>query len=443
MTRKEIFRRYLLFAGAVFVNAVGISIITKALLGTSSISSVPFVLSLFTPFSMGVYTIAWNTLFVLIEMTMMSREEIRRCKFELFIQIPISIGFGFFIDMAMLALSWLAPATYLAKVVTLLVGCLVLGIGVSWEVKANVAMVAGEYLVHVISNFVKREFGYVKVAVDCTFVATATLLSFIFMGHLEGVREGTLISALIIGPISHWVYPLWRVFDRWLVCGKEDELEGTQEAAGKRQPVIITITREFGSGGRLLGKALADALGIKFYDKELITMVAEDSRRSERYVEDNEQRLSSNALLNLILQDYESPMERSLSSYDALFVSQSRVIRQLARKESCVIVGRCADYILKDFPTRSIIKVFCYTNADDARKRCVEIYHDNPESITDRIQEANRARIAHYQHYTGRKWGDAHYYDIMVNTGTLPVDTACKMISGIYRERLEAVAESQ
>lgn len=432
MSKKEIFRRYVLFVFSVFVNAVGISVITKALLGTSAISSVPFVLSLFTPLSMGLYTIIWNILFVLLEMTMMKRREIRERHFELISQIPIGMCLGIFIDIAMHGLWWLVPAGYWFQIVTLLIGCVVLGLGISLEVKASVSMVAGEYLVQVISRFVHKDFGYVKVFFDITMVIMAAALSFLFLHHLNGVREGTLISALLVGPISHWFYPHWRMFDHWLLCKPQQEIP---EDSANNCPQVITITREYGSGGRLLGKALAETLGIKFYDKELISMVAQDSRKSEQYVKDNEQRLSSGTLFDLILQDYEAPLERSLSSYDALFVSQSRVIRTIARREPCVIVGRCADYILNDFPQSSLIKIFCYTNLSDAHERCMTAYNDKPDGLDEKIKEANRSRINHYQHYTGRKWGDPHYYDLMINTGTTSIKTACTLIAQLYEER--------
>lgn len=437
MTRKETLRRYLLFGIALFINSLGISIITKAMLGTSSISSVPFVLSLFTPFTMGIYTIVWNILFVFLERPMMTRREVKEHRIEYLSQVPVGICLGVFIDISMTILWWLNPQTYVTQIISLLVGCIVLGIGVSLEVKANVAMAAGEYFVQVISRYVHKEFGFVKVFFDIAMVATAVALSFIFMGHLAGVREGTVISALLVGPVSHFVYPQWRRFDKWLNCGINPAKE---PAALTNQPMVITITREYGSGGRLLGKALADALGVKFYDKELISMVADDLRKSENFVASNEQRLPSSTLLDLILQDYEAPLERSLCSYDALFVSQSRVIRKLAQQEPCVIVGRCADFILSDFPQATQLRIFCYTDIGDASRRCVNAYNEPAANIEARIKEANRSRIAHYQHYTGRKWGDPHYYDLMVNTGTMTVDTACTLVAKLYREKQQHLA---
>lgn len=164
-------------------------------------------------------------------------------------------------------------------------------------------------------------------------------------------------------------------------------------------------------------------------------MVAQESRLPEKYIAENEQRVSSNYLLHVILQDYEAPIEKSLSSADALFVSQSRIVRKIASQEPCVIIGRCADYILRDFPSASIIKVFCYTNLEAACERCTKEYHLQSDNIREEVLRTNRARINHYQHYTNEKWGDPHRYDLMLNTGTLSMETACTLIEQLYKEK--------
>ena len=199
MNKGELSRRYLLFLCAVFINAFSIALITKAMLGTSPISSVPFVLSLFTPWSMGLHTIFFNFLFIILEMLMMKRNEIREKKYELLLQVPITICFGLFIDLSMYALGWVHPEHYVVQVLTLLLGCFILGLGISFEVKADVAMVTGEYLVQVMSRFFHREFGLVKVCFDVTLVIMACILSLLFLPGLEGVREGTVVAALSVG----------------------------------------------------------------------------------------------------------------------------------------------------------------------------------------------------------------------------------------------------
>lgn len=222
MSRQELFRRYFLFICSAFINAFGISVITKAMLGTSAISSLPFVLSLFTPTTMGQYTIVLNVVFILTEMTMMSKSEIAQKRYEIICQLPIGILFGLFIDITMhYLLFWLEPTYYIEQITTLLLGCFILGAGISMAVKAHVAMVSGEYLVQVIAKYVGKDFGLIKVCFDVTLVVIASTLSLIFLSDIQGVREGTVIAALIVGPISHKLLPCWDVFDRWLCPVRE------------------------------------------------------------------------------------------------------------------------------------------------------------------------------------------------------------------------------
>ncbi|MDO4160468.1 MAG: cytidylate kinase family protein [Prevotellaceae bacterium] len=437
MSKRELFRRYFLFFVSVLINAFSVALITKALLGTSPISSIPYVLSLFTPLTMGQYTIYMSLVLILMQMTMMTRQEIIEKKFDLINQIPVCIVFGLFIDISMnVLLSWLSPELYLLKLLSLLVGCFLLGLGISLEVKADVTMVTGEYLVHVISKFTNKEFGFVKVCFDVSLVVIACILSLCFMDGIQGVREGTVAAALLVGPVSHFVYPYWRVLDGWLY----DKAEAVETADTEAHPVVITITREYGSGGHQLGEMLAKRLGIKFYDKSIISMAAKESRYSEQYISENEQRMSSNYLMNIILRDYGAPIEKGLSPSDAIFVAQSRVIRKIAKEESCVIIGRCGDYILKDIPSSSLIKVFCYSDVDDAAKRGVAEYNLDPKTAKTEIESVNRQRINHYQYYTSQKWGEPHNYNIMINTGSMGFETACELVAKIYDEK-KAVEE--
>ena len=201
-------RRYLLFLVALFINAFGIAFITKALLGTSPITSVTYVLSMFTPLTMGQWTILLNLLFMLGELPFMTRQDRKTDRRIFLLQIPVTLFFGLFIDSSMSALFWLAPQTYAAKIVSLFVGCVVLAVGIALEVKVNVAMAAGEYFVRAISRRLRREFGYVKLGFDITLVLLACGLSLAFMHGIYGVREGTVTAALIVGPIVHFITPL-------------------------------------------------------------------------------------------------------------------------------------------------------------------------------------------------------------------------------------------
>lgn len=424
------FRRYCLFAIALFVNAFGIALITKALLGTSPITSVTYVLSMFTPLTIGQWTIALNLLFVVLELPLMTRSELKDDLRMFLLQIPISLCFGTFIDLGMYILFWVEPVWYISHIIYLLIGCFILAAGIALEVKADIAMMAGEYFVRVISKRFHKEFGYVKLGFDTSLVCIACLLSLIFLSGIYGVREGTVIAALVVGPIVHFISPYYQYFDKWI-----NAPQATTIPTSKTEHVIITIAREFGSGGHILGEMIAKDLGIKLYDKEFIHLVAQKSGINESYIVRNEQSIPSFWLKCILAKSSEQSLERSLSSDDVLFVAESKIIQELAEKESCVIVGRCADFVLKDNP--HVIKVFCYSDLDSARKRCAQEYGIPLEKTESEIKRINRNRIAHYEYYTGEKWGEPHHYNLMINTGDIALSVACELIKGIYQNKLK------
>ena len=162
-------KRYIVFLIGLFINSLGVSLITKADLGTSPISSIPYVLSLNFPFTLGQFTIAFSLLLILIQLIILRRN----FKAEHLLQIPVSILFGYFIDLTMVMLFFVDPQSYISSVIYLLVGCLILGFGVYTEVLANVAMLPGESFVRAVSSTWKTEFGTTKVAFDVSLTVIA------------------------------------------------------------------------------------------------------------------------------------------------------------------------------------------------------------------------------------------------------------------------------
>ena len=201
---------------------------------------------------------------------------------------------------------------------------------------------------------------------------------------------------------------------------------------------IITLGREYCTGGRYIAKDVARALGIKLYDKELIRMAAQRSGMNEEYIVRNEQSIPSFWLKCILSRNSEQPLEASLSSDDVLFVAESRIIQEIAERESCIIVGRCADYILKDYP--KVIKIFCYSDVASAVERCTKEYGLKPENAEKEIRSVNRNRIHHYEYYTGERWGEPHHYHLMLNTGSIGLETACALVKGIWARMQEPVA---
>ena len=191
-------KRYIIFLVGLFINAFGVSLITKANLGTSPISSIPYVLSLKFPLTLGNFTIIFSILLILLQVLILRKN----FKPENILQIPVSIAFGYFIDLTMSMLFWLKPEMYALKLSALLVGCIVLGFGVYLEVLADVVMLPGESFVRAVVQTLKTNFGTTKIVFDSSMTVIAGVLSFVFFGELNGVREGTIIAALLVGYIA-------------------------------------------------------------------------------------------------------------------------------------------------------------------------------------------------------------------------------------------------
>ena len=431
-------RAYILFVIALAINAFGIAFITRALLGTSPITSITYVMSMFTSLTMGQWTIVLNLGFMILELPFMRKEDLRTDLACYLLQIPTTLFFGSFIDVSMNALSWLQPEMYVLKIASLLLGCVILALGIALEVKANVAMAAGEYFVKAIARRLRTDFGYTKLGFDSSLVALSCIVSYAVMGTIQGVREGTVVAAVIVGPIVHFISPWFKVFDRFLYpSGKTGRPAGQASLPvedfhpGHR---VITIAREFGSGGHLLGEMLSKELGIRLYDKEFIHLAAQESGMDEAYIRKNEQSIPSFWLKSVYAQN-KNTVEQSMAPDDVLFVAESKIVQEAAAKEDCVIVGRCADFVLDGQP--GLIRVFCCAGLDAARQRCVQEYGLPADKAESEIKRVNRKRMAHYEYYTGRKWGDPHHYDLVVNTSHVSIEEACRMIGELYRHALQ------
>ena len=181
---------------------------------------------------------------------------------------------------------------------------------------------------------------------------------------------------------------------------------------------VITISREYGSGGRYVGKLVAQKLGIKLYDKEIITKLSETTGLSTEYIKNHEQK--SNILDNLNNGYY-----YNLNNNDELFIKESNLIKELA-KEPCVIIGRCADYILKD--QKNVTNIFIYNDMKNKIKRATKYYKLNKLTAEKEINKINKLRSNHYKHYTGKTWNNPENYDICINSDTLGVENTAELI---------------
>lgn len=196
---------------------------------------------------------------------------------------------------------------------------------------------------------------------------------------------------------------------------------------------IITISRQFGSGGRTVGRLVAEALGIPFYDKELVEHIALETGFSPKFVEEHGEHSPGKSLLSYAFAPQGVPgVMNGLSTADFLWNIQCGVILQLAEKGPCVIVGRNADYILKD--RSDCFHAFIHAPKDFRADRIVRLYGESEKSPQARLNEKDKRRSVNYQHYTGRSWGSPDNYDICLNTGTIGVEKAAELIVSLVRD---------
>ena len=252
----------------------------------------------------------------------------------------------------------------------------------------------------------------------------------IILSHIFGI-----IGVLVAGPVADGLafilatILLIKENKNLKNNGKEQNIIKKEEQTTVKSDnnIVITIAREYGSGGRYIGKLVAEKLGIKLYDKEFIAEMAEDTGLSSEYIKDNEQKRN-------ILDNFNNGYYSGLNNADELFVKESEMIKKVANENSCVIVGRCADFILKD--QKSVIKIFINNTMENKVKRVTEFYGMNAENAKKEIMRINKLRANHYKYYTENEWGKPSNYDICINSDAIGIDNSVELICSIVNKMI-------
>lgn len=252
----------------------------------------------------------------------------------------------------------------------------------------------------------------------------------LLFGHLFGI-DGVLFAKPVSDGLSLLLAVILlvselRSFGR--NKNKSVALAGAASAGNilERQ-ILITVSREYGSGGRYVGKMIADRLGIRFYDKDLIIKLAEKTGLAEEYIENIEEKRN-------ILSGFNKGYYVEPNSGDELFIKESQIIKEIAENESCVIIGRCADYILKD--KENLVKIFIYSKMEDRVKRAITHYGLDRDKAEKEVRKSDKERAVHYRHYTDRDWTDKSNYDICVNSDFLGVEKTAELICAVIKEKV-------
>ncbi len=258
------------------------------------------------------------------------------------------------------------------------------------------------------ASVVIQSLGNVKKATAVSFIRQIILFIPIalILTHFMG-----LYGTLYAGPVSSAICFIVVIFifgSEYKKIGKEKIeshtlADDTSTNNILKNKAVITISREYGSGGRYIGRLVADKLGIKFYDKDLVKLVAKEAELSEEFIEENDQK-----------RNWGSSLNSSYNNDDKIFEAETRVIKDVAEKESCVIIGRCADYILKD--SKNVIKIFIYSNKEDRVSRAIKYYDLDEKKALKQIEKVNKERAKHYKFYTNQEWGKINNYDLCIDS---------------------------
>ena len=273
------------------------------------------------------------------------------------------------------------------------------------------------------TSIVIQSLGHVVKSTAVTFIRQiillipiSLLLSIVFDKGIYGVLYAGCISDIICFIIT--IFILKSEYKNLDNINKKDEIfVENKDVNYNGKHIVITISREYASGGRFVGKLVANKLNIPFYDKEIIQLAAKESGLGEKYIEKIDQNKENKGYLN---------------NDDRLFIAEKKVIEKLS-KESCVIVGRCADFILKD--NKDVLKIFLYSDQKSKEKRAIKYYGLNNKNALKEINKINKERSKHYKFYTDREWKNIENYDLMINVDKYGVDMTANNIIEIVKAK--------
>jgi len=417
---KNLIKRYLTLIFALFVMAFGIALTVRADLGTSPISSAPYVASLITPLTMGQTTVILHLFFIAIQIAILRRE------FQLFqlFQIAVAFVFGFFTDFTLWLTEGWEPENYVIKWLFVIGSCVIMGFGVFLQVRARAIVLAGEGAMLAIAQKLGVEFGKVKIAFDCSLVILAVIISFLGLSALVGVREGTVFSALFVGICVRFFAKHAKFVDAFL--GNETQIS---IPAGKKSEIsnhlVITIAREYGSNGLQIGERLAKKLNLKLIDKSTIIPAMQAKGANLQAAQDFDEKARPSLLYGLYEQNFafvenEQPIEREI------FALQNEVITELANSEPCVIVGRLGNFILQDRP--NTLHLFICANLSDRIKTVCKRDNLGVQEAREKIKKIDYERKNHCKVCVGKNWGDRENYSAIFDVSQIPLETAIEVI---------------
>ena len=435
-------KRLLVYLAGLFLMACGVVFSSRSQLGVSPVGSLANVLfqigrAAGAPgwVNLGNCTIGVYCLYLLTEFLLLRRD----FKPGMLLQLAASFLFGWLVNLAGAVLAPLPePGSYLHRLGYLLASVPLVAAGVMLYLSPNLLPTPGDGMSLAISHRTGRSLGGSKTIFDCSMVLISAVVSLLYFRKLVGVREGTVICALTVGFVMKQLQKLFQKpllrftereskVDRFLQAAEQGYL---LDASGKPK-VIVTIGREFGAGGYEIGQRLAEKLGVTFYDRQLNELAAARSGLSMETVEELEHHMERELISDFRNAAYDMT-NGAISPEEQLFVAQTAEIRRIASgDESCVIMGRCADWVLYSDP--NCFRVFIHARPDARIRRTMAKYGLDETEAKRQMENTDASRARHYRRFTGRVYGKQEYYHLGVDSGMLGTEASVEIILAALR----------
>jgi len=416
----SLIKRLIVFCLGQFILAVSVVLAARSALGASPTTAIPNVIynillsKGITNVGLGTLTTGMYIIFILVQLLLLRKD----FKLYMLLEIAVSLLFGYFISAAQALLAPLPdPAGYAGRLIYLIACIPIIALGVVVYVSAQLVSAPAEGVTAAMSVKLGWPIPKCKLIFDSTIVIIAAVISLAFFRGLSGVREGTIILALLVGPVMK---PFMSLLQKPLMefCGTQTKREAAmaqaEAAAFDPGKLIVTVDWEFGSGGDLLARDLAEKLGAKvFSNDELVQMEIEESGLPERFVTEHEKLMRHSAFYDYATYAY--MIHQDLDMLDELYAAQIRVLRRIAQEEKCaVILGHCGNYILRDDP--NCFKLFIHAESSSRVARSQARHNISGEEAEKAMHATNRSRSKYHQDFTGEVWGQARYYDMTLST---------------------------
>lgn len=422
----ELLKRYIFFFLGICLNAFGIALFTRSKLGTGPTSCIPYVVSLKSGLSFGTCTFIFNILLLLGQIILLRKNFPR---YQL-LQLPVTLLFSILIDGAMKFTTFVNTDIYWIALLYNILGCVFRAVGVSCQVVADVVMLSTEAFVKALSDVSKKEFSWIKLFFDVFMAAVAIALSFLLLGRLESVREGTLIIVLLVGPVSHY-FTKKLSFTNYVFENESELVFEPKLKISNSKRIVITVTSEAGSGGRIIAKILGIKLKIPVYDKELVDLIAQEGGFTKRFVQAHNEILYRSTAEAFIQNNFSVENFHS-KSYTRLHEAQERVISKLAERQNCIIVGHCSNFILKN--NKNVMNILITADMKNRITYISEKYGLNRHDSQKKIRRQDHNTWEFYLHFTNQDWKDSGNYHLCLNSSLFGYEETADIIEDIVKK---------